>query len=259
MKDNGGKLDQGQQGSGVIRREFLKKAALGASALGIASITIPEKIMAAIPEDAKSKRPRKNLAMLIDLRKCVGCSSCATSCKAENGVPLGVFRSWVKVVEKGIYPNVSSHFLPRLCQHCEDAPCLTNCPTNATYRNDDGIVLINYDRCMTCGMCVSSCPYRARFINPERKTADKCTFCAHKVARGELPACVDACPYGARIFGDLNDPNSEIRKIMDTEPVQVLSPERGTRPKNFYIGLDRDLAETTPNKEEAWRERSDND
>ena len=117
MKDKGENIDQEQQDSGIGRREFLKKAALGASVLGIASITIPEKIMAAIPEDAKSKKPRKNLAMLIDLRKCVGCSSCATSCKSENGVPLGVFRSWVKVVEKGIYPNVSSQFLPRLCQH----------------------------------------------------------------------------------------------------------------------------------------------
>ena len=252
MKKEGKTRDQKKAGLGIGRREFLKKAALGASAVGIASITAPEKIVAAVSESAENNggKQRRNLAMLIDLRKCVGCSSCATACKSENGVPLGVFRSWVKIVEKGTYPNVSSHFLPRLCQHCEDAPCLRNCPTNATYKNDDGLILINEDRCMTCGMCVSSCPYRARFINPETEVADKCTFCAHKVMRGELPACVDACPYGARIFGDLNDSNSEIRKIMDTEPVQVLSPERGTKPKVFYIALNRSTAETMGGKYE---------
>lgn len=229
------------EGDGLVdRRRFLRNAAISAGVIaGSAAFPIEEVIAAAEKNTEKDgKKTGKKLGMLIDLRKCIGCRACHVACKSENHVPLGVFRSWVKVADKGEFPNVSRHFIPRLCMHCDKPPCEKNCPTGATYKDESGAVLIQSDKCIGCGMCVSSCPYRARHMNPETETADKCTFCMHKVARGELPACVDACRYGARVFGDLNDPNSEISKMISTEPVQRLHPEHGTEPKVYYIGLD---------------------
>lgn len=185
-----------------------------------------------------AEEQKKRFGMVIDLRRCHGCKACQVACKSENEVPLGVWRSWVKEVEHGAYPNVKRHFLPRLCNHCENPICVRNCPTGASYKRPDGVVLVDYDKCIGCRYCIASCPYQARYLLPEGKVADKCTFCAHRVDQGVVPACVNTCIARARIFGDLNDPSSELRQLIDTNPVQVLKPETGLNPSVFYIAAD---------------------
>ncbi len=180
----------------------------------------------------------KRYAMLIDLRKCVGCHACTVACKSENNVPLGVFRSWVEEQEKGKFPNVARLRLPRLCNQCENPPCVKVCPVKATYPLENGEIIVNYDRCIGCGFCISACPYDARFINPERRTAEKCTYCNDRLAAGLQPACVNTCVTGARVFGDINDPNSEISKLIASKPTTVSKPELNTRPQTYYIGAD---------------------
>lgn len=178
-------------------------------------------------------------AMVIDLRKCVGCMSCSVSCKMENSIAFGVFRSWVNMAEKGKYPNVKRYFLPRLCNHCQNPPCTSVCPVKATFYNaGDGRVVIDRDKCIGCGYCLEACPYGARFASPTTKTADKCDFCEHLLALGENPACVKNCLGKCRYFGDLDDPNSVVSKLIAENPVQPLRPDLGTTPKVFYIGAD---------------------
>lgn len=190
----------------------------------------------------KDKKNKNNVryGMAIDLRKCMGCNTCSVSCKVENDVPPGVSRSWVKVIEKGTYPNVRRSFLPALCNNCENPICLQNCPVNATWQRDDGIVMIDPHRCIGCKYCIASCPYNVRHVNPIKKIVQKCTFCHHRVDAGLQPACVESCPPGARVFGDLNDPGSEISKLLAENATQVLKPEMGTEPRVFYIAADKD-------------------
>ncbi|MBI5182909.1 MAG: 4Fe-4S dicluster domain-containing protein [Nitrospinae bacterium] len=178
---------------------------------------------------------------LIDLRRCIGCHTCSVSCKAENDVPLKVFRSWVKIIEKGRYPNVSRSFLPSLCNNCDNPICLKNCPVKATWQRDDGIVMIDEHRCIGCKYCMASCPYDVRHVNPLKRYVQKCYWCYHRVDKRVAPACVEVCIGRARIFGDINDPNSEISQLIATNPVQVLKPEMATEPRVYYIGLDLDV------------------
>lgn len=184
----------------------------------------------------------KRYGMLIDLRRCIGCHACYVACQAENEVPSGVFRSHVRYYERGKYPEVRRYFLPVLCNHCENPACVKVCPTMASYKREDGIVLVDYDKCIGCGYCLIACPYGIRYFNPEKTNAvpykgvaDKCTFCAHRVDAGIVPACVNTCLGRARIFGDLNDPESEIAQLVATQPVTVLKPEDGTKPRVYYI------------------------
>ncbi len=181
-------------------------------------------------------RRKGRLAMVIDLRRCTGCHSCAVACKAEFKVPLGVWRSWVKIAEHGSYPRTSRAFLPRLCNHCDKPACVDACPTKASYKREDGAVLVKEDVCIACGLCVAACPYKARFVNHEKEIADKCTFCVHRTDEGIEPSCVNTCPAKARTFGDLSDPRSEVSKLVASVPARVLKPGLGTEPSVFYLG-----------------------
>jgi tetrathionate reductase subunit B len=182
------------------------------------------------------KAKTRRWGMLVDQRRCIGCHSCTIACKSENNVPLGFWRSWVKGLQKGSFPHVGNFFLRRLCNHCDVPPCVQVCPVQATVRREeDGIVIMYYGKCIGCGMCIAACPYDARFFNPIRHTADKCDFCVTRVDDGLQPACVEACLTGALVFGDLDDPSSEIYRKMASLGTEVIKPELGTRPKVFYV------------------------
>lgn len=177
-------------------------------------------------------------AMVVDIEKCTGCFSCAVACKAENAVPLGVWRSWLKMIEKGTYPNVSRSWMVLMCNNCENAVCVRVCPTRATYRREDGIVMVDPHRCIGCKYCIAACPYEVRYLNPLKRIVQKCQWCNHRVDMGIEPACVNACPTDALTFGDLDDPGSEVRRIIDSKPYQVLKPDHGTKPQVYYLGVD---------------------
>lgn len=186
--------------------------------------------------------PARRWAMVVDLARCVGCQSCTVSCAVENRVPVGSFRTVVSDYEvvRGGTPRRA--LLPRLCNHCGSPACTTVCPTQATYRRADGVVVVNNSRCVGCAACVQACPYEGRFVNAETGTADKCTWCAHRVDRGLLPACVETCVGGARVFGDLADPASEVSRLVRAGPLQVLRASVGTSPRVLYVGLDAEIA-----------------
>ncbi|WP_324716123.1 4Fe-4S dicluster domain-containing protein [Carboxydochorda subterranea] len=195
--------------------------------------------------------------MVIDLARCIGCQSCTAFCKVKNGTPPGVFLSKVLVHEVGRYPNTQVVYQPMLCMHCEQAPCVQVCPTGASYKRPDGIVAVDADRCMGCRYCVAACPYGARsFVEslqpyypgfeptPYEKVAhanhqagvvEKCNFCMDRIERGEEPACVQTCPAKARTFGDLDDPNSEVSKLIARRHGYQLLAELGTNPSVYYL------------------------
>ena len=179
-----------------------------------------------------------NYGFAIDLRKCIGCHACTIACKAEHQIPIGVNRCWVKTVEKGTFPTTRRFFFPVLCNQCDDAPCMTICPTNALFRRPDGIVDLHSDACIGCRACMVACPYDQLFIDPDTHTAEKCNFCANRIENELLPACVSVCPTECRIFGDLDDPASEVARIAAREAISVRKPEKGTAPKVFYIAAD---------------------
>lgn len=240
------------------RREFVKAGGTAAGALVVAA-TMPANAVAAAT-------PRPRWGFLIDLDACIGCKACSVACKTEFDVPLGVFRSSVKELEIGTYPNVKRTFVPWLCNHCENPVCVGVCPVDeidathtwsdgsttafrkrATYQRPDGLVLVDEKRCIGCGQCVDECPYGARFLNPGKrtvsseavgdKTADKCTLCLHRLDSGVVPACVNTCQANARLVGDLNDPESAIARVAQAKGATVLLPEKGTTPQCRYVSL----------------------
>jgi Fe-S-cluster-containing dehydrogenase component len=226
------------KGKKLSRRDLIKLGSTGIAAIAVTSVA--KRVLAA-EQVVKHRR----WGMVIDLRRCYGCHTCSIACKAEFDVPLGVWRSWVKILHKGEFPNTQIHFLPRLCNHCEHPSCVHVCPVKATYKSKNGAVLQRYDRCIGCRYCMQACPYNARYRLPRKTGAvpyeriiDKCDFCVHRVNKGLEPACVNACPARARIFGDLNDPNSEARKLISKNPTSTLKPEMGTKPRVYYIGLE---------------------
>ncbi len=196
--------------------------------------------------------------MVIDLARCIGCNACTVACKIENGTPPDHYWARVYTEERGTFPNTKVTYVPALCNHCGDAPCVTVCPTGASYRREDGIVLVDWDRCIGCRACMMACPYNNRFFLRKRAlksgyygertvyeeakwkwfvggTVTKCTFCVHRVDQGLEPACVVTCPTEARVFGDLEDPDSKpsvlIRKRNGKQPL----PEMGTNPSVYYV------------------------
>lgn len=220
------------------RRDFLN---------GLTALTVGAAgAIAAKPAEAGPIRhggdAKHRYAMVVDVRRCIGCQACTVSCSMENQAPISHFRTVVSQYElkdsdRG-GASVGVHVLPRLCNHCDDPPCVPVCPVQATFQQLDGKVLVNSDVCVGCGYCVQACPYDARFINPDTNTADKCTFCTHRVDAGLLPACVETCVGGARMFGDILNPDSAVSKLLAGNSVKVLRPEMSTNPHVFYIGLD---------------------
>ena len=185
-----------------------------------------------------------NYGFLIDNRRCIGCHACSVACKVEHEVPLGVARTWVKYVEKGAFPETRRTFQVTRCNHCADAPCVEICPTTALFTRRDGIVDFDGRRCIGCKACMQACPYDALYIDPQTETAAKCNYCAHRVEVGLEPPCVVVCPTQAIVAGDLDDPESRITQLTGRIPVQVRKPEKGTRPKLYYI--EGDLASLVP-------------
>ena len=217
------------------------------------------------------KKPvdQRRWGMVIDLRRCVGCQACTIACIAENKLPPGVVYRPVLQEDVGTYPNVSRRFTPRPCMQCDKPPCVPVCPVGATYKRPDGIVAIDYDRCIGCRYCIAACPYGARTFDWGEHYADaegqapypyetlpsleygkvwdrskggspvsnarKCTFCVHRVEQGLLPACTLSCMGRATYFGDLNDPHSLVSELVGHENVSRLKEELGTQPKVFYI------------------------
>ncbi len=182
---------------------------------------------------------------VIDQDRCIGCHACTVACKEEHQVPVGVFRTWVKHIEKGEFPDTSRHFGVMRCNHCDDSPCTEICPTSALYRRADGIVDFDNRRCIGCKACMQACPYDALYIDPNSNTAAKCNFCAHRVEVSLEPACVIVCPTQAILAGDLDNPRSKISHIVATQKVSVRKPQKGTQPKLFYVGIEGDLLEPT--------------
>lgn len=215
------------------RREALKVGALGALAVCAGA----GKTLAA----SKSANKQKRYGMVIDLRRCIGCHSCSIACKSEFNVPLGVWRAWVRINESGEYPHTRRTFIPKLCNNCQNSPCIKVCPTGASHYDEHGISSIDQTKCIGCKLCIVTCPYEQRFINPDTNTADKCTLCIHRVAKGLVPSCVNTCVGRARIFGDFNDPNSEVSQLIRDNIVEVLKPELGTKPQVYYIGVTEKL------------------
>jgi len=182
-----------------------------------------------------------NYGFAIDLRKCIGCHACTIACKAEHQIPVGVNRCWVKTVEKGTFPDTRRFFFPVLCNQCDAAPCVRICPTNALFKRRDGIVDLNSASCIGCRACMEACPYDQLFIDPNTHTAEKCNFCANRVENELQPACVSVCPTECRIFGDLDDPTSEVAQIAQREAFMLRKPEKGTQPKIFYLGAEESV------------------
>src|SRR5579875_885338 len=165
---------------------------------------------------ARENRGVGQYAFVLDQSRCIGCHACTVACKVEHGVELGVFRTWVKYIERGEFPDTRRHFAVLRCNHCSAAPCVEICPVSALYKREDGIV--DFD--------------------PSSHTAAKCNFCAHRVELDLKPSCEVVCPVGAIISGDVEDPTSEVSRLLGTAPSAVRSPEQGTGPNVYYLGVD---------------------
>ena len=183
----------------------------------------------------------KRYGLVIDLEKCIGCETCWTACKAENGWGIG---SGIRVdtvggahpdTPSGKYPNLSMYYLPVPCMHCGEPACVDACSFEAIYRREDGIVLVDEENCSGCEACIDACPYGALTYDPERNVVRKCTLCHHRIDQGLEPFCVQCCTPKAIIFGDLNDPESKVSKLIAQKDTYVLKPEAGTNPAVHYV------------------------
>lgn len=229
------------------RRDFLKK---GLSTTAFAMLATSQANAFSMQNPGRdAKNPKyigqvgKHFVMVLDLRKCIGCQACTSVCKVENEVPDDQYRTFVTETEIGEFPDTRKAFLPQLCNHCDKPACVPVCPTGATFKREDGIVVVDNTICWGCGYCINACPYDKRYFNKRTKTADKCNFCAQRVDKGLLPACVETCIGGARVFGDINDKNSDVYKLLSNFSTTVLKKAEGTKPQVFYINLDSKVEE----------------
>lgn len=173
-------------------------------------------------------------AMAADTRRCVGCHACVIACKEENNLNLGAFRDWIVTETKGSFPDLHMEIRSERCNHCDVPDCVYACPTGASHTGPGGVVLVNAEKCTGCKACMAACPYDARYVHDDGHV-DKCTFCIHRVERGEDPACVSICPTKTLIFGDLDDPDSEISRALASREYKVLQPERGMGPNLYFL------------------------
>lgn len=176
----------------------------------------------------------KRYAMVVDTRLCVACKACVLACKAENDVPDGFCRDWIVEEVRGEFPNLVAENRSERCNHCSEAPCVDACPTGASHVADGGVVLVNHDKCTGCKACIGACPYDARYVHP-KGYVDKCTFCIHRVRRGEEPACVSVCPTACLTFGDRHDPDSRVSRLLRSRTHKVLARETGAEPNVFFL------------------------
>ncbi len=250
------------------RRDFLKLGLITLAGATLPLSAFEPLTPRALASLTKEGTTGKRWAFVVDTTKCIGCGMCVKACKLENEVPfeVNVSRTWVEryvqlknsevlidspkearygytrndPMGKKVHPDeiAKGFFVPKLCNQCEKPSCVQVCPVGATYKTADGVILIDRSWCIGCAYCIQNCPYGARFIHPVHNVAEKCNFCYHRITKGMNSACVDACAFGARKIGDLNDPQSEIYNIVNTQRVSVLKPEYGNQPMVFYIGLD---------------------
>lgn len=257
------------------RREFCTKGLLIAGGLVIPLTALelfnPKRLRA-----EKNDKSKTRWVFLVDTHKCVGCGFCVKACKTENEVPYdaNVTRTWVEryVITKDGKTYIDSpkgardgfqsaridqnhagmleikeedilkaFFVPKLCNQCDNPPCVQVCPVGATYQTDDGVVLVDRSWCIGCGYCVMGCPYGVRFFHPVYHVAEKCNFCYHRINKGMKTACVEVCPFDARKIGNLKDPNDPVTQIIMNERVNVLKEEYGTKPQVFYLGLTKEV------------------
>jgi Fe-S-cluster-containing dehydrogenase component len=172
--------------------------------------------------------------MVVDTKLCVGCSACVLACKAENDIPDGFCRDWVVQEVHGEFPNLTAQNRSERCNHCSRPPCVDACPTGASHVADEGVVLVDHGMCTGCKACIGACPYDARYVHPEGYV-DKCTFCLHRVRRGQEPACVEICPTSCLHFGDLSNPDSRVARLLRNRTHKVLAPETGTQPNVYFL------------------------